>query len=227
MSDRDSTIGAPDGTIDAQDATIAQVFPRATAFGRRGAGVIVGGVIAAVVWMFVMQEGYVGRVFGHKWTEHDFPDGLGNAFGAKDTAHSGLYLTLALGVIVAIIFALVESKLPGRGLVKGVWYAVPIFLAWGLLFTPLIDSREVLRDDEFVFLPTGFFGVDAGWRTVISGVVASLMAGILIARITQLMRDAKWWSPHPEIGTGLSKAIGVGLLELPEEGPEKSGERPR
>ncbi len=178
--------------------------------------------------MFVLQEGHTGNIFGAKWTEHDFPDGLGNAFGAADTARAGLYLTLVLGVIIAAIFTLVERWLPGRDFVKGISFAAPLFLAWGLLFTPLIDSRQVQRDAEFVFLPTGLFGVDAGARTIISGAVASLLAGIIIARVIQITRNADWWRPHPAAGVALDPNVGVDpLLELTEQGSEQGGKRSR
>ena len=127
------------------DGSIAEAFPRATAAGRSAAAIVVAGAIAALAWMFVLQEGHTGRIFGVTWTQHDFPDGLGNAFGANDAARTGLYLTLGLGVIVAAIFALIERRLPGRGLVKGLSLALLLFLAWGLLFTPLVNSRSEER----------------------------------------------------------------------------------
>jgi hypothetical protein len=210
--------------MSAADGSIAQAFPRATTIGRHVFGIVAAGVIAALAWMFVLAEGHTGNIFGH-WTDHDFPDGLANAFGAADTGRAGLYLTLVLGVIVAAIFPLVERWLPGRDLVKGISFAVPLFLAWGLLFTPLVDSRQVQRGAEFVYLPTGLFGVDAGEGTIISGAVASLLAGIIIARVIQVTRNANWWRPHPTAGVALDPD--VGLLELTEEGSEQGGERSR
>jgi hypothetical protein len=214
------------------DGSIAQAFPRATAIGRYVFAIVAAGVIAALAWMFVLAEGHTGTIFRAKWTKHDFPDGLGNLFGAADTARAGLYLTLVLGVIVAAIFPLVERWLPGRDLVKGISFAAPLFLAWGLLFTPLVDSRqEVLVKPEsvdFVYLPTGFFGVDAGARTIISGAVASLLAGIIIARVIQITRHADWWRPHPTAGVALDPNVGRDpLLELTEQGSEQGGERSR
>lgn len=213
--------------MSAPDGSIAQAFPRATSIGRHAAGIVAAGVIAALAWMFALQEGHTGNIFGAKWTEHDFPDALGNAFGVTETARAGLYLTLVLGVIVAVIFALVERWLPGRGIAKGVSFAALLFLAWGLLFTPLVDSRQLLRESEFVYLPTGFFGVDAGARTIISGAVASLLAGLIIARVVQVMRGAAWWQAHPVTGLGMNPEAGVNLLELAEQGSEQGGERPR
>lgn len=215
--------------MSAPDGSIAQAFPRATTVGRHVFGVVAAGVIAALAWMFVLAEGHTGNIFGH-WTEHDFPDGLANAFGAADTARAGLYLTLGLGVIVAAVFVLVERWLPGRGFVKGIPFAAALFLAWGLLFTPLIDSRQELQaaNAEFVYLPTGLFGVDAGARTIISGAVASLLAGIIIAQVIQVTRNADWWRPHPTAGVALDPNVGVDpLLELTEKGAEQGGERSR
>lgn len=209
------------------DGSIAQMFPRATAAGRYAAAVVTAGVIGALVWMFVLQEGHTGRIFGVTWTQHDFPDGLGLTFGAEDTARAGLFLTLGLGVIVAAVFALVERRLPGSGLVKGLSLAPLLFLAWGLVFTPLVDSRQVKVEAEFVFLPTGFFGVDAGGRTIISGVLASVLTGIVIARIISLLREASWWQDHPSTDHGFGADTPAVLLELAEERAEQGGERAR
>mgnify|MGYP001156639559 FL=1 len=210
------------------DATIAAAFPRLAHWGRWVAAVVVGGVVAALAWMFALQEGHTGRIFGATWTEHDFADGLGNAFGADDTARGGLYLTLGLGVIVALVYAGVEQRLPGDGVVKGLWFAPVLFLAWGLVFTPLIDSRQVLRDADFVFLPTGFFGLDAGVRTIISGVAASVLAGVFLARVFALMRDATWWREHPDVGHGLGgDEAAAELLELAEQRPQERVEGTR
>jgi len=213
--------------VSSPDGSVAQMFPRATAAGRYAAAIVGAGVIGALVWMFVLQEGHTGQILGVTWTQHDFPDGLGQAFGAEDTARAGLFLTLALGVIVAAVFALIERRLPGHGLVKGLWFAPLLFLTWGLVFTPLVDSRQVQVEAEFFFLPTGFFGVDAGGRTIISGVVASVLAGLVIARIFPLMREAPWWQEHPAAGAGFGVITPEGLLELPEERAEQGGERAR
>ena len=209
------------------DATIATAFPRLVIAGRLVAAVVIGGVLAALAWMFALQEGHTGNIFGATWTQHDFPDGLGHAFGAEDTAKAGLYLTLALGVVVGALFVTVERWLPGRGIVKGLAFAPIPFLAWGLVFTPLVDSRQVLRVADFVFLPTGFFGVQAGAATIISGVAASLLAGVILARVASLARDVTWWQEHPDVGYGLSGDGASVLLELAEQRPEQGVEGPR
>lgn len=204
------------------DATIAASFPGLVRAVRLVATTVLGGVLAALTWMFVLQEGHTGSIFGVTWTEHDFPDGLGNAFGATDTARVGLALTLALGVIVATVYAVVEHRLPGNWIVRGLWFAPVLFLAWGLAFTPLVNSRQVLIDVDFVFLPTGPFGVEAGGKTIFSGLVASLMASLILARVLALGREATWWQGHPDVGHGLGDdRTMAALLELPEERAEQ------
>jgi hypothetical protein len=111
--------------------------------------------------------------------------------------------------------------------VKGLWFAPLLFLAWGLVFTPLVNSRQVQVDAEFVFLPTGFFGVDAGRRTIISGVIASVLAGLVIARIITLLCEASWWQDHPSTGHGFGADTPAVLLELAEERAEQRDERAR
>ena len=205
-----------------QDATIAASFPGLVRIGRLVAATVLGGVVAALTWMFVLQEGHTGRIFGVTWTEHDFPDGLGNAFGATDTARAGLALTLVLGVVVATVYAVIEHRLPGPWIAKGLWFAPVLFLAWGLVFTPLVNSRQVLIDVDFMFLPTGAFGVEAGGKTILSGLAASLMASVILARVFVLGREATWWQGHPDVGHGLGDdRTMAALLELPEERTEQ------
>ena len=205
------------------DGSIAQAYPRATAIGRYVAAIIVAGALASLAWMYILQEGHEGRVFGATWTQHDFPDGLGNAFGATDTARAGLFLTLGLGVVAAGVFALIERWLPGRGPMKGLWFAPLLFLAWGLVFTPFVDSRQVRVGVEDLYLPTGVFGVDAGGATILSGGAASLIAGIIIARIVSLMRGAQWWQAHR--ASELQAEVQQDLFELAEQGAKQGGER--
>ena len=210
------------------DATIGAAFPRLIVAGRRVAAIVVGGVLAALAWMFVLQEGHTGNIFGATWTDHDFADGLGHAVGAKDTAKAGLYLTLALGVLFAGLYAGVERWLPGRGIVKGLVFSPIPFLAWGLVFAPLVDSRQVLREARLrVSSRPAPLASRRGSATIISGVAASIIAGVIIARVAALARDAAWWQEHPNVGLGLGGDDPSGLLELAEERPEQGVEGPR
>lgn len=209
------------------DASIGGAFPRVVIAGRWMAGITLSGIFAAMAWLFVLQEGNTGNIFGATWTDHDFPDGLGHALGAEETARVGLYVTILIGIATAGVFALLRSHLPGRGLVKGLVFAPLPFLAWGLLFTPLVDSRQLVdrTTAEYVYLPTGLFGLDAGPGTVVSGAIAAIAAGVIIARVLDLATKPTWWQAHPLAGHGLS-ADPSALLELPEQGAKKRIERP-
>lgn len=195
-------------------------------------------------WLFLMQEGHTGRVFNRKWTDHDFPDGLGNALGAVDPARTGLVATFVIAIAVVLLFALVEPRLPGRDWRKGLAFAPVIFLLWGLVFCPLVDGRQILQPDgEYAYPPSGLFGSASGWSAAGSAVVASLVTGLAIARAFQLCRSTRWWHPAdtsrefvvdrgagallelpepPERTTPLGQ---TGLLELAEERAEQRGER--
>lgn len=214
-----------DGEI--REEWIESAFPRLVDAGRRVAAVIIAGALAALAWMFVLQEGHTGRIFGETWTDHDFPDGLGHLFGAEDTARAGLFLTLGLGVVVAAVYALVERFLPGEGIVKGVAFAPFLFLAWGLVFTPLVDSRQVLEGAEIVYRPTGVFARHAGAGTIPLAIAASLIAGIILARVHAMMRTAQWWREHPPLDHDLADEAAAELLELSEQGGQQGVEAPR
>ena len=208
--------------MNAPDASIGGTYPRLVTAGRWVAGVVVGGIFAALAWLFVLQEGNTGNIFGATWTDHDFPDGLGNALGAEHTARTGLYVTMLFGIVAAALFALFRNRLPGRGIVKGLAFAPLPFLLWGLLFTPLVDSRQLVDrvTADYRYLPTGFFGLDAGAGTIVSGAIAALAAGAIIARILDLAVTPEWWHEHPAAGHSLNTDP-TGLLELPEQRPEE------
>lgn len=199
-------------------ATIGAVFPRITRAARWVAAIIGSGVFAACAWMFVLQEGHTGQIFGKTWTESDFPDGLGQAIGAEEPNRAGLVLGLLLGVAIALVYALVERFLPGRGIVKGLTFAAVPFLAWGLLYTPFINSREVLIGDNIRYLETGAFASGAGGGTIVSAIVGSLLVGLILARAYPLMRGAEWWQEHPD--THKPSLAVEDLLELPEKRAE-------
>lgn len=211
-----------------RDALIEGTFPRLVHAGRWAAAVVVAGALAALAWMFILQEGHTGRIFGRTWTDHDFPDGLGNLFGAEDTSRAGLWLTLGLGILLALVYVLVERWLPGRGTTKGVAFAPFLFLTWGLVFTPLVNSRQVLQGAEIVYLPAGAFARDAGTGAIPLAIAASLVAGALLARVTTMMRSAAWWREHPPLAHGSAdETVAEELLELAEQRPQEGVEGAR
>lgn len=179
--------------------------------------------VGACVWLAIIEEGHGGHILGSTWTSHDFPDGLGNALGAvSNVSRRGLWGTLVIAAGVVILFALVERWLPGTSWRKGISFAPIIFLLWGLVFCPLVDAKQTLSSaGEFGYLPSGLFASASSPGTIASAAVASLIAGMSIARVLQLMRTAEWWEPTPPEQTDLAEP----LLELAEQRTDEGGER--
>lgn len=233
---------APSAT--SHETRFGDAFPGLVHVARWAAAVVMAAVLATGFWLFLMQEGHTGRIFSHSWTDHDFPDGLGNALGAHDPARTGLVATFLLAIGVTLLFALLERRLPGRGWVKGIAFAPAILLLWGLVFCPLVNARQILQaDGAYVYLPSGVFGSGSGIGALLSALGASVVTGIVLARGLQLCRSKTWWSPADtsrdfivdrgsgtllEIpGTDATAHAEPGLLELAEERPEQRSERPR
>ncbi len=182
-------------------------------------------VIGAAFWLAIIEEGHGGHILGHTWTSHDVPDGLGHALGATaDVSRRGLWGTLVIALGVVLLFAAVERFLPGTSWRKGLTFAPVIFLLWGLVFCPLVDAKQVLSaDGEYRYLRSGLFGTNSPFGTMLSALVAAVGAGLVIARILQLVRSAEWWEPATVDAEFIIDHDLGPLLELPEQGPEQSG----
>ncbi len=236
---------APPAT--SHETQFGDAYPGLVRAARWVAAVLMAALLATAFWLFLMQEGHTGRIFNHSWTDHDFPDGLGNALGAKDPARTGLVATFVVAIAVVLLFALVERHLPGPGWVKGLAFAPVIVLLWGLVFCPLVNARQILQSDgAYVYLESGVFGAGSGVGAFLSALGASLVTGIVLARGLQLCRSQAWWSPAdtsrdfivdrgsgtlleiPDLpGAAPTTATGrPDLLELAEERTEQRGERP-
>ncbi len=228
-------------------ATLGGHFPAAVTIGRWVSAVIASALMATVLWLTIMQEGHAGRILNHRWTDHDFPDGLGNALGATNPARTGLVATFVLAVGVVLLFALVERWLPGRSWIKGLSFAPVIFLLWGLVFCPLINSQQLLVGDTFVYNESSVFATESGKGAIASAIVASIVVGATLARVLQLVRTARWWEqsdpsrqimvsghaqghvievPDDRLGQTDSDAPGASL-ELAEERTDERGEGTR
>ena len=206
-----------DATI--TNETIADRFPTFVHVTRLVTALVTSGLLGALFWLAVMQEGNAGRIFNHTWTGHDFPDGLGAALGYHSHARAGFVATIILFIGVAIVFALIERFLPGRGWVKGLSFAPLIYLAWGLVFAPLIHAHQVLQGDDYAYLPDTIFATRSGRWTLVSAAVASVAAGVVIARGLQLVRDADWWrEKDPAEIAGTTALSGMpGLIAAQED----------
>ena len=181
------------------------------ALGRRLAGVIVGGALGALVWLIIMQEG-----LRHGWTDHDFNDGMGALLGASgDAERTGFRGTLVLGLLLGVVYVLVQPWIARRVWWRGLAFTLVPFVLWGAVFCPLIDSR-VAGD------PSGLFGSDAGSWTWLVALAASLGYTVVLARVYALMSTAWWWRPRErEVAETIEAITEPGSLELSEERPEE------
>ncbi len=203
--------------------TLADRFPKAVDVIRWVTAIIAAGTLGAFFWLTIMQEGNAGRIFNRRWTEHDFPDGLGAALGATEHARVGLVATVVLGIAVTVLFALIERFLPGRNWVKGISFAPILFLAWGLLFAPFVNSHQVLQGDDYAYLSDTVFATRSGNWTLLSAAAASLAAGIVIARVLQLVRSADWWTPKdPEQYQSLLESTPLDLPSIAANQDERA-----
>ena len=207
--------------------TLAAAFPRTVSTLIHVAAIVGTGVLGALTWLFLIQEGFEGRIFKRTWTDYDFAGGLGNAFGSEEPSRTGLYLSLGLGVAFTVILAALLPRLPGRGWRQGIAFAPVIFVAWGAIACPLVDARQVIEEDGTVlFLPNGLLGIDAGWGTIPAALVASLATGIVMAHVLPIMRRRSWWEQSPSTGDGLARTHDEQvLLELAEQRTEQRVER--
>jgi hypothetical protein len=184
--------------------------------------------LGATFWLAVIEEGHGGHILGKTWTSHDFPDGLGNAMGAtRLTSRTGLWGTLVIFLVLVGVFIAIERWLPGRGWKKGLSFAPILFLLWGLVYCPLIDSKQaLLADGTFVYLPSGLFASNSSLGTIPSAIAASFAAALIIARSLELVRSPEWWRP----ATGfhdIRDASAEELLELSEQRPQQRSETTR
>ena len=210
----------------AERGSIEDNFPRLVQVARWVFSLLLAGSFGAFFWLAMMQEGHAGRIFNRTWTDHDFPDGLGNAFGAQEAARTGLAASILCGVGLALVFALMEGRLPGSGWVKGLAFAPVILLLWGLVFCPLVDARQIIEvDGQYNYLPSGLFGSDSGGATLVTAAISSLVVGVVIARLLQLGRSPEWWRPGGSSREFVVDRGSGSLLEFPEQGSQQSGER--
>ena len=179
---------------------------------RQAIGVLTGGVLGAGVWLVVVQQ-------GREWdlTDVDFVRGVATIFGSdgvdrRAVGSYGLYVTLAMGVILVAVHALAGTRLVRRGW----WYqTVPLaalsFLLWAVVMSP---TR-----------PSGLFGLSAGGITSPAVfLVGGAAFAIVAVRCYSLITGSGWWEEkHEDISAGLDKisATRRPSLELPEERPEE------
>jgi hypothetical protein len=193
--------------------------------------IVVSGVAAAVLFLIMIQgsfrKGYTDLDFNHvlgtmiKGSAEE-QTGKREAFAlVGDTAGpTGLYATLAAGVVLMAFHGLVITRLVRRhwaiqGLVLGAVTALVV----GLVFCGVADAR--------LDTPTGLFGVDAGGFTAVVLILCSLGFGIAGARCYSLITSPSWYEGEREedhaaaIESAAELEPSQSSLELAEEGPEQ------
>jgi hypothetical protein len=158
----------------------------AAAVGRRAAGVVVGSGLGALLWLIIMQEGV-----RHGWTDQNFNSDMGLLIQSPEGSptQAGLRLTLLSGLVLGALYVPLGELWVRSRWYRGLLYAIVPFLAWGLLFCPLVAGRN---DGQ----PSAPFGADAGAATTVLAATASLGFALILARAYALMREPSWWRPR-------------------------------
>ncbi len=187
--------------------------------------VILGGLIGALCFLIVAQEGFKKGYF-----DLDTNAGVGLSIGAvaEDVPRRGFLAVLAIGIGLAVVQRGVCAAMGGRPLmVRMLPLAVLVLLLWGLVFCPLLDRNHPQVE-------AGLFGSDAGGGAVPVMAVATLVFALVVERVSGFVRDLAWWEPkHLDLRESLEEIFiendGANhpSLELAEKGPDDRGERAR
>ena len=201
------------------------------ALARAALAAIIGGVVGGILFLIMVQgsfhQGYTDLDYNHvlgtmiRGTAEE-QTGASDAFAVVgDTAGpTGLYATLAGGVVLMAFYGLVIVRLVRRHwTIRGLVLGVVTSLVVGLGFCAVADAR--------LDTPTGLFGIDAGGMTPVVLVVSSLAFGLLGARCYDLVTGVSWWEEHREDVAAAIESVAEledpdESLELAEEGPEQS-----
>jgi hypothetical protein len=197
---------------------------------RNGAGIAIGALTGAVVFLVMIQG-----AFRHGYTDLDFNHVLGTLIRGSaeevtgqgsalsvvgDTAGPvGLYATLiGAGVLLLVHAVLIAPFVKRPWWVQGLVLGAVTSLVVGLVFCGVADAR--------LDTPTGLFGVDAGGLTPLVIVLCSLGFGLVAARCFSLITSQGWWEETIEDEAAAIEAVAElepdeGSLELAEQGPEQ------
>jgi hypothetical protein len=188
--------------------------------------VVLGGLIGALCFLVVAQEGFKQGYF-----DLDTNAGVGLLIGAvaEDVPRRGFLAILAIGVALALLQRAISGSLHRPFVVRMLPLAVLVFLLWGLVLCPLLDRSHP-------DVAAGLFGSDAGGGAVPVMAVASVVFALVVERVSGFVRDIEWWAPkHFDLSGSLEEifiengdgADAKASLELTEKGPEDRGERTR
>lgn len=201
-------------------------LPGAPAVARAIAGVLMGGVVAAITFLICVQGSLHEGI-----TDFDFAHVLGTAIEGGATEETGsealsvigdsagpiaLWTTIICGIVLLAFHALVIVPLIRRSwVVQGLVLAVVLFLAIGLIYVPYVDAQ--------LDSPIGPWGADQGGWTPFVFAGSSVITALVGARCYDLARRARWWRAETvHVDEQLAELTGLDeSLELPEEGSEE------
>jgi hypothetical protein len=207
-------------------------LPGLPAFARAAAGALMGGVVAALIFLVMVQGSF------HKGiTDFDYAHVLGTAIKGTaeeqrdsdalgvigDTAGpTALWTTLVAGVVLMAVHGLVVTRFVRRRWeIQGLVTGLIAFLAIGVIYGPYVDAN--------LDSPIGPWGADQGGWTPIVFLVSCVAASLVGSRCYSLAVDAGWWeTDRVVVDEQLAELTGVDteLLELPEKGAEQGTMRP-
>ena len=128
---------------------------------------VVSGIVASVLFLVLdaglgMAGGWIGqRFFGLPFTQ---PEAM------EDKMKAGLVFELVNGFILAAVYAVIHSCLPGAGWVKGVNYGL---IVWALRVVMWAFSTYLMTD-----MPPTTISI-----TVVTGLIEVLVIGVAIALV--------------------------------------------
>jgi hypothetical protein len=200
-------------------------LPGFPALARGVAGVLIAGVVTAIVFLICVQGSFHEGI-----TDFDFAHVLGTAIEGTATEETGgealgvigdstgptaLWVTLISGIVLLAFHALVIVRFVRRHwIVQGVALAVVMFLAIGLIYIPYADAH--------LDTPMGPWGADQGGWTPIVFAGSSLIASLVGARCYDLSKRATWWEVEKvAVDEQLAELTGLDeSFELPEQDAE-------
>jgi hypothetical protein len=206
-------------------------LPGLPALARGIAGVLMAGVVTAIVFLICVQGSFHEGI-----TDFDFAHVLGTAVEGTATEETGaealgvigdsagptaLWVTLISSIVLLAFHALVIVRLVRRHwVIQGIALAVVLFLAIGLIYIPYADAH--------LDTPLGPWGADQGGWTPIVFAGSSLIASLVGARCYDLAERASWWEPEKvAVDEQLAELTGVEeSFELPEQDTERGVIRP-
>jgi hypothetical protein len=128
---------------------------------------LVAGIAASVLFMVLdMALGMAGGLIGTKV----FGLSAAQPPGFEKKARFALIFEVINGFMLALIFALIHTSLPGQGWVKGISYGL---IVWGLRVVMWAFSTYVMTDMSPILI-----GIN-----VVTGLVEVLILGVVIAAI--------------------------------------------